>query len=190
MGAPYDAFLSADQARPRSLSEQGLASEPISYAIGHLVLWGPKLNLEEFTLHGRTPIPTALLQMSVKKVSIANPLLAPYGLAAQQVLEELNLLERSQNKLVRGENIAQAYQFVHSGNAEMGFIALAQARSLPEDSRIWKIPDTLHAPIKQDAVLLKKGADNAAAKAFMKFLVSQEGQTIIHRFGYSMPRQY
>jgi molybdate transport system substrate-binding protein len=177
-GAPFAIMLSADQARPRMLVTAGLA-EPDSlftYAIGKLVLWSknPNLVTGEATLTNGT----------FGKLAICNPVAAPYGAAAVATMKSLKLYDALRPKLVEGANITQAFQFVATGNAEIGFVALSQLRGNIGGSR-WLVPQNLYKPIKQDAVLLKKGTGNAAAAAFMVFLKGAEARAIIEKYGYA-----
>lgn len=176
-GAPFELFLSADSAKPRALIEQGLAEADSSftYAVGTLALWAPG-----------TEDPWALLHSGIyRRLAIANARVAPYGAAAREVLAAEGLLLATQSKLVTGENINQAYQFVATGNAQLGFVALSQLLAggeMPADAEI--IPASLHAPITQDAVLLPGGADNAAAVALLAFLQGPTAREIMRRYGY------
>jgi molybdate transport system substrate-binding protein len=183
-GAPFDVFLAADAERPAMLEEAGLAitGSRFTYAQGNLVLWS------------RDPAPKnkdcreRLERLGGRRLAIANPVTAPYGLAAQQTLENLGLWERVEPQLVMGENIAQTLHFVSSGNASLGFIAAAQALDarLPEASCAWAVPTDLHEPIAQQAVLLARG-ESPAAIAFLKFLKSPAGLSIIEQHGYTLP---
>ncbi|WP_439133872.1 molybdate ABC transporter substrate-binding protein [Pseudomaricurvus sp.] len=180
-GAPFQAFFSADQSKPIALeqTEFAIKGSRITYAEGSLALWSAKndfVNLEEKTLGYR----------EFHKLALANPRLAPYGQAAVEVLTNLNLMESTQKKWVQGENISQTYQFVSSGNAELGFVALSQ---ILRDGKIdkgsaWIIPHELYNPIRQDAVLLKKGEKSKATQALMAFIVSDEAREIIESHGY------
>jgi molybdate transport system substrate-binding protein len=180
-GAPFDAFFAADSERPALLEKDGLAiaGSRFTYARGQLVLFRP----------GRhdTPLDRAFLESrDFRYLAIANPELAPYGRAAQDVLEALGLWESLQQQLVRGENIGQAYQFVVSGNADAGFIArsqLAPRMELP-DSNYWLVPARLHQPIDQQAVLLR---DHPAARDFMLYVQSDAAITVILNHGYLQP---
>jgi molybdate transport system substrate-binding protein len=180
-GAPFDAFFAADTQRPERLEAEGriIPGSRFTYAVGKLVLWSPDPGLvdaEGAVLHSN----------SFRRLAIANPRLAPYGRAAQQVLESRRLWESLQPKLVRGENIGQAFQFVASGNAELGFVALSQlmqAGRHREGSR-WQVPERLHMPIEQQAVLL---SDSTAAMELISFMKSEPAQTIIRDFGYRIP---
>lgn len=175
--APFTVFLAADDDTPRKAVEDGLAvaDSRFTYAIGRLVLWSTdpaKVGGEETLKKG-----------AFEKIAIANPAVAPYGAAAAQAMKKLGVYEALQPKLVQGNTIAQTYQFVETGNAEVGFVALSQVITRNEGSR-WAVPDTLHDPIRQDAVLLKKGASDEAAKAFVAFLKSPEAGAVIAKYGY------
>ncbi|MEL6693782.1 MAG: molybdate ABC transporter substrate-binding protein [Pseudomonadota bacterium] len=177
-GAPYDVFLAADQARPIRLVEKDLAAAQsrFTYAFGRLVLWG-------------TDDPAALATSDVKRIAIANPELAPYGKAAKQAISELNLTEATAPKLVLGENVGQAFAFVSTGNAQVGFVSEAQIISLGETEAglSWRPSADLHDPIAQDAVLLKRAANKAAAIAFMDYLGTEPARDIIAQNGYALP---
>jgi molybdate transport system substrate-binding protein len=177
--APFQIMLSADEERPNKLVEGGLgvADSRFTYAIGKLVLWSktPDYVRGEETLKAG----------AFAKLSIAKPTAAPYGAAAVETLKALKLYDTLQPKIVQGNNIAQAFQFIDTGNAELGFIALAQLYGNPGGSR-WLVPQSLHTPIRQDAVLLKKGADNEAATAFISFLKGPEAHAIIEKYGYEV----
>ena len=176
--APFQVFLSADEERPKKLVDQGLgvADSRFTYAIGKLVLWSkdPGLVKGEETLRSG----------SFAKVAICDPAAAPYGAAAVETMRSLKLYDTLQPKLVTGANIAQAFQFVDTGNAELGFVALSQVAGSNTGSR-WLVPQSLYKPIRQDAVLLKKGADNEAATAFLSYLKGPEARAIIERYGYA-----
>ncbi|SDD21916.1 molybdate transport system substrate-binding protein [Kordiimonas lacus] len=178
-GAPFDAFLAADQVRPQRAEVEGLAvrGSRFTYAMGALVLYGGnKRPVQEGTLATTAP----------DRLAIANPATAPYGAAALETLAAMGLLETYQERLVRGTNVAQAYQFIATGNAELGFVALAQVfDQAPTD--YWLVPATLHRPIAQDAVLLTRGETNDAARAFLTFLQGPEARAIISRMGYHLP---
>ncbi|MBH3341190.1 molybdate ABC transporter substrate-binding protein [Pseudomonas mendocina] len=181
-GAPFDVFLSADDTTPAKLESEG-ASVPgsrFTYAIGSLVLWSADANYLDGT-------DAALKAGQFKHLSIANPKAAPYGLAATQVLDKLGLSEAVKDKLVEGQNITQAHQFVSTGNAELGFVALSQVY---KDGKLssgsaWIVPGELHEPIRQDAVILNKGADNPAAAALVEFLKGPQAARIIEAYGYN-----
>ncbi len=176
--APFQVFLSADEERPKKLVDQGLgvADSRFTYAIGKLVLWSkdPGLLKGEETLRSG----------SFAKVAICDPAAAPYGAAAVETMRSLKLYDTLQPKLVSGANIAQAFQFVETGNAELGFVALSQVAGSKAGSR-WTVPQNLYKQIRQDAVLLKKGADNEAATAFLSYLKGPEARAIIERYGYA-----
>lgn len=178
-GAPYDLFLAADQARPTRLVEaQATVPEGhFTYAQGRLALWSAEKRLiEAVTL--LTPPPT--------RIALANPDLAPYGLAATQLIDALDVTEALEERLVLGENVGQAFAFVRTGNAPLGLVSYAQILALPEAERgsYWLPSPELYDPIKQDAVLLLRGADNPAALAFWDYLQSKEAQDIIAARGY------
>ncbi len=177
--APFQVMLSADAERPQKLVKDGLglADSRFTYAIGKLVLWSKTDGL----VKGEDTLKSG----SFAKIAIANPTAAPYGAAAVETMKKLGVYETLQAKIVRGNNISQTFQFVDTGNAELGFIALSQLASVTGGSR-WLVPQNLYTPIKQDAVLLKKGAGNEAATAFMTFLKGPEATAIIKRFGYAV----
>ncbi len=178
-GAPFEIFLSADQAKPELLVAQGqaVAASRFTYAVGKLVLW---------TVQDGVDPHQQLTQNYSARLALADPRLAPYGVAAQQTLSSLNLLESTRRQWVMGENISQTWQFVATGNAPLGFVALSQVM---ENGQIvrgsgWVVPQALYQPIHQDAVLLKKGAQNPAAQAFLRYLQQPQAQAIMQRFGY------
>jgi molybdate transport system substrate-binding protein len=177
--APFEILLSADAARPKKLVDEGLgvADSRFTYAVGKLVLWSKIADLAK----GEQTLKDA----SFAKLAIANPTAAPYGAAAIETLKALNLYDALQSKVVEGENISQAFQFVDTGNAELGFVALSQLVKVTSGSR-WLVPQNLYAPILQDAVLLKKGAANEAATAFLAFLKGPEARAIIEKYGYAV----
>jgi len=183
-GAPFEIFLSADEATPAKLEKEGLsvAGSRFTYAIGKLVLWSPKPGYVG-------PQGEVLKKGDFRHLAIANPKLAPYGRAAQEVLEKQGVWQPLQSRLVFGENIAQTHQFVSSGNAELGFVALSQIRqdSAEHQGSFWLVPQTLHAPIRQDAILLARGKGKTAAEQLLKYLKSDKATTIIKRYGYGLP---
>lgn len=185
-GAPFDAFFSADTDKPQRLIDGGLASPQsrISYALGQLVLWLPKDSGGKLERGSAK----ALLQTQAR-LTLANPRLAPYGLAAAETLEALELRATTQKRWVRAENIAQAYQYTHSGSVGAGFIAHSQFLGLAPEAMgaYWHVPGSLHSPIVQDAVVLNQGKNQAAAKAFMAFIASKRSQEIIQKAGYALP---
>ena len=177
--APYQVFLSADQERPKAALEQGLAvpGTVFTYAIGKLVLWSKVLDVTDGA--------AALRAGKFSKLSIANPAAAPYGLAAIETMKALGVYDAIQPKIVQGSSIAQAFGFVDTRNAEVGFVALSQLNAVSDGTR-WLVPQTLYTPIRQDAVLLKKGENDEAAKAFLAFLKGPEARAIIEKFGYGL----
>lgn len=181
-GAPFEVFLSADDERPRLAVEQGFAvpESRFTYAVGKLVLWSRVIDV--------TDGEKVLKGGAFAKLSIANPTAAPYGAAAVETMRKLGVFDglQSGGRIVQGSSIAQAFQFIDTKNAELGFVALAQLYNTTEGTR-WQVPESLHAPIRQDAVLLKTGANDAAAKAFLAFLKSPEALEIIKRYGYALP---
>lgn len=181
-GAPFDVFFSADMERPKLLENEGVGVKDsrFTYAIGRLVLWSPSADLVkgEDTLRSN----------AFKRLAIANPKTAPYGVAAMQVMQQLELWESLQPYIVMGESLGQTMGFIESGNAQLGFVALSQVldpKITGRGSR-WAVPNNLHEPIKQDAILLTKGKDNAAAKALLEFMRSPQATTIITRYGYEL----
>ncbi|NOU12721.1 MAG: molybdate ABC transporter substrate-binding protein [Methylococcaceae bacterium] len=186
-GGPFEVFLAADASNPLKLEKSGLAVDGsrFTYAIGKLVLWSAKPDLVDD--QGQI-----LSTGSFTHLALADPKLAPYGAAAMEVMKNLNVLDKLQPLFVLGENIAQTYQFISTGNAELGFIALSQV--IGKDGKItegsgWVVPENLHQPIMQDAVLLKKGEENPAAPALLSFLKSPEAQAIIRKYGYNLAGQ-
>ncbi len=172
-GAPFDGFLAADQARPALLAKAGLSSAPVTYAHGTLVWWRPD-GLEQ---------PPDLFADQIRRVAIANPELAPYGVAARASLQGTGQWEGVQDKLVMGENIGQTFAMISTGNADVGLVALSYVLSdRNTGSRDWVAVD--HAPILQDAVVLERGHRNPAALAFFDFLASARGAEILQGFGY------
>lgn len=186
-GAPFEVFLAADAARPENAEQEGYAvsGSRFTYARGALVLWSPKPNLfddgETWLEHGE-----------YGRIAIANPKTAPYGLAAQQVLQKLGLRDRLDGELARGNSIAQTFQFAATGNADAGFVALSQvianeAAGNVDAGSVWTIPADDYAPIEQQAVLLRKGENNPAARAFIAFMKSAAARAIIGGYGYTLP---
>lgn len=180
-GAPFDAFFAADAKRPRRLEREGLAvpGSRFTYAIGQVVLWSADAQLVD-------PAGRILKSDRFRHLAIANPDLAPYGEAARAVLLGLGLWDALQPRLVRGENIAQTFQFVRTGNAELGFVARAQlqvpGREFPGST--WTPPQALYPPIEQQAVLLK---DSPLARSFMAYMQSPEAAAILRAYGYDSP---
>jgi len=180
-GAPFDVFLAADAARPALLEEQDIAliGSRTTYARGKLVLWTSKPDVNDLK-------ETLLNSQDIRHLALANPKLSPYGLGAKQVMVKLDIWPKLQTKLVRGENIAQTFQFVHSGNAELGFVAYSQAVN-PKRSvqgSFWIPPQSLYSPIDQQAVLLN---DKQASKDFLRFLEGSLARQIIQNYGYDLP---
>lgn len=180
-GAPFEVLLAADDSTPAKLENEGagVPGSRFTYAVGALALWSAQ--------PGYVDAAGAVLKSDTfRHLAIANPQTAPYGLAATQVLDQLGLTEAIEPKLVEGQNIAQAYQFVASGNAELGFVALSQVY---KDGQItqgsaWRVPTQLHEPIRQDALLLTKGQDNPAARALLEYLRGEQAATLIRAYGY------
>lgn len=179
-GAPFEVFLSADVERPAKLEAErkAVAGTRFVYAVGKLALWSARADFVkgEATLRAD----------AFRHLAIANPELAPYGAAARDVLQKLQLWDHLQPKLVRGEDIGQAFHFVSTGNAELGFVALSQIAGNDDGSR-WLVPQDLYAPIEQQAVLLLPGRDDPAARAFLEFLKSDAARALIEGAGYGAP---
>lgn len=181
-GAPFGILLAADDTTPAKIAREGkgVADSRFTYAVGKLVLWSKQ--------GGYVDAQGAVLKTGkFQHVAIANPKLAPYGLAAEQTLTQLGLLEQIKPKFVQGENIGQTYQFAATGNAELGFVALSQVM---EDGKIksgsaWLVPSSMHEPIRQDAIVLNTAKDNAAAKALMDYLRGDKARAIITSYGYA-----
>ncbi len=188
-GAPFDLYLSADIEYPRKLVEAGLAlkGSEFSYAIGRLVVWVPASSkLDVLQLRMKT-----LLAPSVRTVAIANPRHAPYGRAAVAAMRSLGVYGAVSGKLVLGESVAQAAQFVHSGNADVGVLPLSLALSptLRRDGHFWQVPETAHPRIDQGGVVVASSTHPAAAKAFAAYLTGPEGRAILETFGFRLPRE-
>jgi molybdate transport system substrate-binding protein len=180
-GAPFQVLLAADDTTPARLVQDGLAvsGTRFTYAVGRLVLWSKQAGLVD----GKGEV---LRHGTFARLAIADPKLAPYGAAAAQTLAKLGLLQSLQARMVQGESIGQAYQFVATGNAALGFLALSQVMSdgkISEGSA-WVVPAHLHAPIRQDAVILAAGKDNPAAAALAAYLTGDKAQGIMRGFGY------
>ena len=179
-GAPFQLFFSADEEKPALLLKRGIAAadSQFTYALGRLALWSsdPTADPERLLRDG-----------NFTKLALANPKLAPYGVAAREVLVNLNLIETSQARWVLGENIAQTYQFVDSGNADIGFVAASQitGNGKPAKGASWSIPESLHHPIKQDAVLIGQNPGRAA-REFAVFVRSAAATEIIKRYSYQV----
>lgn len=182
-GAPFEVLLAADDETPARLEKDLLAAprSRFTYATGRLVLWSAR----EGYVDGKGEV---LKRGDFKHLSIANPKAAPYGAAAVAAMKKLGVYDAAQPRLVQAENIAQAYQFASTGNAELGFVALSQVF---KDSRItsgsaWIVPATLHDPIRQDAVILTRGLHNPVAQALMDYLKSDKARAVIKSYGYEL----
>ncbi len=180
-GAPFDVMLSADQKVPEQLEADGLAvpGSRFTYATGKLVLWSARpdaVDAQGNVLRGA----------GFRKLAIANPKTAPYGAAAVEAIDRLGLTASITPRLVQGESIGQAHNFVFTGNAEIGFVALSQVLEggRLKGGSMWVVPQALYTPIRQDAVLLKRGADNPAARALLDLLRSEGIQDLIRSYGY------
>ncbi|WP_417520651.1 molybdate ABC transporter substrate-binding protein [Marinobacter sp.] len=179
-GAPFDVFLAADSHRPELLekSGQGVAGTRFTYARGKLALWTPT--------PGTFEDPKAWLESGeFARLAIANPKTAPYGFAAQEVLTKMDLWDSLQSRLVRGDSIAQTFQFVATTNAQSGFVALSQVRAWDsQGGSLWMIPQSYYSPINQQAILLTRSESNQAAHQWIEFLRSDTAKNIIEEFGY------
>jgi len=183
-GAPFEVFFSADMERPKLLENEGLGVKGtrFTYAIGRLVLWSPNVDL----VKGEE----TLFSKNYTRLAITNPKNAPYGLAAMQAMQELRIWDKllPQHIIVMGENVGQTMGFIESGHAELGFVALSQVMDpkIKGKGSRWDVPNHLHEPIRQDAILLTKGKDNPAAKALMEFMGGPQAKAIIERYGYDL----
>jgi molybdate transport system substrate-binding protein len=179
-GAPFDIFFSADKVRPILLEKKGISESGsrFTYALGKLVLWSP--------LEGFVEKEEQLYNQDLRFLAIANPKIAPYGMAAREALISINLWKDMQSKLVRGENIVQTFQFVRSGNAKLGFISNSQLMNpnYPIGGSFWEVPQSLYTPIEQQVVLLKK---SILGKDFLSFIESDDSLSIISKYGYDLP---
>lgn len=180
-GAPFDLFFAADSERPARLEAEGrtVAGTRITYALGRLALWSPDPDLVD-------PQGEVLAGDRYRRLAMANPRLAPYGEAARQVLVDRGLYQQVRPKLVRGENIGQTYQFVHSGAAELGFVAYSQLKrpGVDLEGSHWLVPADAHGPLRQQAVILN---DSSAARAFLAFVQTDEARALIAQWGYDLP---
>lgn len=185
-GAPFDVFLSADKDKVMRLLKSNLATSgsEFIYAQGRLVLWSAKADFVDNAGE-------VLTKSDFRYIALADAKLAPYGKAAEQVISHLKLSDHLKKRIVQGENISQAYQFVRTGNAELGFIALSQLRQHTENMKgsHWLIPQTYHQPIEQFAVTLKRADTKLAAKALKDFLQKDSTHALIRSFGYGLPAQ-
>ena len=187
-GAPFAVLLSADDETPTRLEKEGVAvaGTRFTYAVGRLALWSKNASLVDDK--GQVLLSNATDKNSFKKLAIADPKLAPYGAAAMEVLDRLGVIAKVRPKLVQADSIGQAFQFVMTENAELGFVALSQ---ISIDGRItqgsaWVVPQNLYTPLKQDAVLLPLGKNSAAALALMKYMRTDRAQAIIRAYGYTL----
>jgi molybdate transport system substrate-binding protein len=180
-GAPFQILLAADDETPIKIEKEGLgvAASRFTYAIGKLVLWSKQPGFVD----DKGEI---LRSGQFQRIAVANPKLAPYGAASLETMTQLGVLQALQPKFVQGENIAQAFQFVATENAQLGFVALSQVMTngTIAQGSAWIVPSSLHAPIRQDALLLVKGKDNPAATALMNFLQSNRSRLVIRSYGY------
>lgn len=176
-GAPFEVFLSADNKRPAQAVKEGFAVDGtvFTYAVGKVVLYSPSLDLTDGA--------AVLRANAFQHLSVADPKTAPYGAAAMETLQKLGLADALTAKIVTGENISQALQFIDSRNAELGFVALSQVIDKPAP-QVWRVPAEDYSPILQDAVLLKPGEADPAAAAFLEFLKGDEARAIIEKYGY------
>jgi molybdate transport system substrate-binding protein len=183
-GAPFDVFLSADDETPRKLAQEGkaIAASQFTYAIGRLALWSPNPEMVDKNAD-------ILKTDKFKFIAIANAKVAPYGRAAVQTMQKLGVLSAIEPRVVQGESITQTHQFVTTGNAQLGFIALSQVW---ENNRIksgagWIIPEEMHEQLRQDVVLLNPGKESSAANALVNYLKSDKAKKLIERYGYKLP---
>jgi molybdate transport system substrate-binding protein len=185
--APFDLFLSADIEYPRKLAEQGKAvkDSEFLYAVGHLIVWVPNSSKLDLAMYGIR----ALADPSVKKVAIANPKTAPYGRAAEAALKKLEVYDAVKDRLVFGENISQTAQFVESGAADVGLIALSLALSpaMKDKGRVWPVPLDAYPRLEQGGVILTGAKDAQAAREFRSFLTGEDGRAILKRYGFTLP---
>ncbi len=182
-GAPYDLYFSADIAFPRELAKAGFAASEVKpYAFGRIVLWSTSLDASKMTL-------ASLTDAKIARIAIANPKHAPYGKRAEEALRASGLWEKVEPKLVYGENIAHTAQFVQTGNAQVGIIALALAVNpeLASKGGYWLIPDTLHEPLEQGFIITKRAEGNALAKQFADYMGSQTARAVMTQYGFVLP---
>jgi len=182
-GAPFDIFLAADTVRPQLLEEQNatVPDSRFTYAVGRLVLYAStwdSVAVGDLQLGSRP----------IRHLALANPQTAPYGAAAVAVLQHFGLMDEYADRIVRGENVGQAFQFVESGAAEAGFVALSQVFDRAA-RHYWLVPDSLHAPILQDGVLLRLGQTNPHAQQYLDFIRGETGRRVIASFGYALPSE-
>jgi len=182
-GAPYDLYFSADIAFLRALGQAGLAASEVKpYAFGRIVLWSAGMDASKMTLE-------SLLDEKVTRIAIANPRHAPYGKRAEEALRAARLWEKVEPKLVYGENIAHTAQFVQSGNAQVGIIALALAVNpeLSGKGGYWLIPDELHEPLEQGFIITKRAAGNVLAQRFSDYMGSNPARAVMRKYGFVLP---
>jgi molybdate transport system substrate-binding protein len=182
-GAPYDLYFSADIEYPRRLAESGFAASEVEpYALGRIVLWSASLDATRMTL-------ASLTDAAITRVAIANPRHAPYGKRAEEALRASGLWERVEPKLVFGENVAQTAQFVETGNAQVGILALSLAISpqLAKQGGYWLVPESLHEPLEQGFILTKRAESNALAHRFAEFMQRPAARAVMTRFGFRLP---
>ncbi len=182
-GAPFDMYFSADIAYPRKLKEEGFAASEVQpYAVGRIVLWSPSRDAAKMTL-------ADLADPSIQKIAIANPKHAPYGKRAEEALKAAGVWEKVEARLVYGENIAQTAQFVQSGNAEIGIIALSLALNpaLAQRGAYALISDTLHRPLEQGFIVTRRAVGNPLAQSFARFMSGSEAREIMRRYGFVLP---
>jgi molybdate transport system substrate-binding protein len=186
-GAPFDIFLSADLGYPRKLADAGLidADSLFTYAVGRLVIWVPASSHLPLESKGME----VLLDPAVKKIAIANPEHAPYGRAAVAALKEMDLYDKVKDRLVLGENVSQAAQFVESGNADAGLVALSHARApaMSEKGRYWQIPSDAYPELDQGAAIVSHSTHKKEAAAFLAYLKSPAALDVFKRYGFSTP---
>jgi molybdate transport system substrate-binding protein len=182
-GAPFDLYFSADIAYPRELARRGLAASEVKpYAIGRIVLWSASLDATRMTL-------ASLADPKITRIAIANPKHAPYGRRAEEALRAAGVWEKVEPKLVYGENIAQTAQYVQTGNAQVGIIALSLAVNpqLAGKGGYWLIPDNLHQPLEQGFVITRRAAGNELARRFADFMSTRSVRAIMTRYGFVLP---
>jgi molybdate transport system substrate-binding protein len=184
-GAPFDLFFSADIIYPQDLEKKGLTASKVKpYAFGRIVLWSGVLDATKMTLD-------SLTDEKITKIAIANPKSAPYGKRAEEALRAAGLWDKVEPKLVYGENIAQTAQFVQSGNAQVGVLALSLAvnQELASKGGYYLIPDKLHSPLEQGHVLLKRAENNPLAKKFAEYMEGKEARAIMEKYGFTLPKE-
>ncbi len=183
-GAPFEVFLSADDETPQKLEKEGkaVAGTRFTYAIGRLALWSTRPDLVDNAGN-------VLKTGNFNHLAMASPKLAPYGIAAAQTLSRMGVLKTLGSKVVLGENIAQTFQFISTGNAELGFVALSQIQEngKMKPGSAWIVPESMHEALRQDAQLLSKGKDSAAAAELLAYLKSDKAKKIIESYGYQLP---